>query len=121
MTSASAAAPRLSELAALISEKAAYLERYLDDNNLPQPSFRANGPNTFPVEATAVEASAARFALIDAAKDLRDLVVGPRDTLRWLVLNVCSYTFLLLDSRELLLEKSMNGARQMNVVTDDCV
>jgi hypothetical protein len=82
------ATPKLSELAAIISQKAAYLENYLEEHNLPQPSFSADGPSSFPVAATAQEASAARFALIDAAKDLRDLVVGPEDTLKWLVLNV---------------------------------
>lgn len=84
---ASQPVPKLSELAALIAEKATYLECFLDDNNLPHPSFVPDGPSQFPVTSLQGEASAARFALIDAAKDLRNLVTGPKDTLRWIALN----------------------------------
>ncbi|EIW79807.1 S-adenosyl-L-methionine-dependent methyltransferase [Coniophora puteana RWD-64-598 SS2] len=78
--------PRLSELAAQIAEQAVILEKFLDDNNLPQPSFGVQGPAAFPVGADQKAANDARFSLIGATKDLRGLVVGPADTLKWLVL-----------------------------------
>jgi hypothetical protein len=56
-TMASKKSHRLSELAAQISQKAAYLEKYLDDHNLPQPSFGADGPATFPVPPDQAEAT----------------------------------------------------------------
>jgi len=85
MSSSSAS---LTQLAKGILANAQIIEGFLSSNNLPQPSFGANGPKDFPVGAGYTEIHAARHALIDATKELRDLVIYPTDTLKWMIMNV---------------------------------
>jgi len=64
------------------------IENFLVSNNLPEPSFSADGPTDFPVGIDHAEIQNARNAVIDATKELRDLIIGPRDMLRWMIINV---------------------------------
>lgn len=80
----------LTELAKSILEDAQTLDSFLSSHNLPQPSFAADGVKDFPVGTEHADIHAIRHRLIDATKELRDLVVGPKDTIKWMIMNVSS-------------------------------
>ncbi|KAF8242344.1 S-adenosyl-L-methionine-dependent methyltransferase [Wilcoxina mikolae CBS 423.85] len=74
----------LSALAAEISKHAAILDSYIADNDLPDPSFSADGPLDFPIPSTASpELRASRTALLEATKCLFDLTTGPTTAIGW--------------------------------------
>ncbi|KAH8812830.1 S-adenosyl-L-methionine-dependent methyltransferase [Xylogone sp. PMI_703] len=77
----------LTQLAKDILANAQKIEDFLASNNLPQPSFNAEDAEDFPVALEHAEIHKARYALIDATRELRDLVVGPLDTLKWMIMN----------------------------------
>jgi hypothetical protein len=78
-------ASRLSELSAIIAEKTAVIEAYLAAKGLPQPSFHPNAPVELgPIAREDEHILKARVAIIDATKELRDLAVGPDDSLRYM-------------------------------------
>ncbi|KAJ5786870.1 uncharacterized protein N7503_012082 [Penicillium pulvis] len=77
----------LTELAKSILEDAQTLDSFLSSHNLPQPSFAADGVKDFPVSTEHADIHAIRHRLIDATKELRDLVVGPKDTIKWMIMN----------------------------------
>jgi hypothetical protein len=68
-------------LAATITRETETLNKYLIANNLPSPSFDVSTPANFP--KLSPEAKKAREEIIRATLELRDLVVGPEDTIRW--------------------------------------
>lgn len=78
----------LTELARSILEDAQTLDIFLSSHNLPQPSFAADGVKDFPVGTEHAEIHIIRHRLIDATKELRDLIVGPKDTIKWMIMNV---------------------------------
>lgn len=88
MSTMSSSPASLTQLAKSILASAQLLEEFLSSNNLPQPSFDASGPKNFPAGADNAEIHAARHALLDATRKLRDLVTYPTDTLRWMIMNV---------------------------------
>ncbi|KAI1455388.1 putative O-methyltransferase [Annulohypoxylon moriforme] len=67
-------APRIDQLAATISANTNTITDYLDDNNLPHPSFDADGPITLNLSP---RAERARSTAIDALQELLDLLQGP--------------------------------------------
>ncbi|KAH7376879.1 S-adenosyl-L-methionine-dependent methyltransferase [Plectosphaerella cucumerina] len=73
----------LTALAARIAKSAEVIDSFLKENQLPEPSFEADGPKNFPVTDKNPEILAARDELIDCTQELRDLVVGPTDTIKW--------------------------------------
>ncbi|KAJ5535674.1 hypothetical protein N7513_008860 [Penicillium frequentans] len=77
----------LTELAKSILEDAQILDSFLSSHNLPRPSFAADGVKDFPVGTEHADIHVIRHRLIDATKELRDLVVGPKDTIRWMIMN----------------------------------
>ena len=82
---ADAKAPsRLSELSSIIAQKTAEIEAYLAAKGLPQPSFHPDAPTELGIAREDENILKARVALIDATKELRDLAVGPDDSLRYL-------------------------------------
>ncbi|KAI9838008.1 MAG: hypothetical protein M1819_006162 [Sarea resinae] len=76
----------LLDLAAEVSTAAKTISEYLTSQNLPQPSFDADGPATFPVPPSNTEIQRARLALIEASHALHDLAVGPTDSIKRLPL-----------------------------------
>jgi 6-hydroxytryprostatin B O-methyltransferase len=73
--------PTLSQLAEKVFASAKQLEVFLETENLPQPSFAANGP-TYVVPKTAHKATHnARVALAEAALKLFNLASGPSELL----------------------------------------
>ncbi|KAH8881982.1 S-adenosyl-L-methionine-dependent methyltransferase [Thozetella sp. PMI_491] len=83
---AASAAASLTQLAQTILAKAQALEDFLSSEKLPQPSFEASGPKAFPVGPEHSEIHAIRHALIDATKDLQNLVAYPADQLKWTIM-----------------------------------
>ena len=80
--------PSLTELAKSILEDAQTIDSFLSSHNLPQPSFAADGVKDFPVGTDHADVHAIRHRLIDATKELRDLIIGPKDTIKWMIMNV---------------------------------
>ncbi|KAL8934943.1 MAG: hypothetical protein Q9216_005660 [Gyalolechia sp. 2 TL-2023] len=71
---------RIRELANRIRANVDQLDTYLDTNNLPQPSFAADGPVELCIKSTSVEAC--RLATIEDAIEIQDLLLGPKMLLR---------------------------------------
>ncbi|KAL2783139.1 O-methyltransferase-domain-containing protein [Aspergillus keveii] len=78
----------LTQLARRILQYAEDLDTFYASNNLPLPSFSADAPHSFHADITThPEIHNTRHSLIDATKELRDLIIGPRDTLKWMIMN----------------------------------
>jgi hypothetical protein len=85
---------RLLELSNIIAEKTAVIDAYLDEKGLPQPSFDPDGPAELgPIAREDEHIQKARIELIDATKELRDLAIGPADTVRYLPWDVRTLRF----------------------------
>jgi hypothetical protein len=93
---------RLTELTDIISINTKRIVQYFADNGLQNLSFDVTAPGDFPVPTANAEIHQARRAVIHATKDLYDLMVGPRESLRWMAWSVCTrsllcdFTFLFL-------------------------
>ncbi|MCJ1277463.1 hypothetical protein MMC21_005276 [Puttea exsequens] len=70
-------------LSSTISTETKKLAAYIQQNNLPDPSFAADGPPIFPTPVENAELQASRMELMKAAQDLAALALGPVETLRW--------------------------------------
>lgn len=86
---------RLTELTNIIATETKKIEAYFADNGLPNLSFDVNAPANFPVPSSEKEIHAARRSVINATQELHDLMVGPRETVRWLAWNVCAELLIL--------------------------
>lgn len=78
---ASSASTNMTQLADTISRETARLEKYLQDNGLPMPSFDVDAADDFPRLPDDMQRS--RLEIIHATKQLRDLTIGPRESVRW--------------------------------------
>jgi hypothetical protein len=84
----------LMQLAQRILQSAEDLAAFYASNNFPPPSVSVDAPQSCPADITThPEIHNTRHSLIDATKDLRDLIIGPRDTLKWMIMN--DYTLAL--------------------------
>lgn len=72
-----------SDYAAEITKHAKILDAYIEENDLPQPSFSQNGPLKFPVPNSALAAQASRTAIVEASKSLFSLAAGPTNAIAW--------------------------------------
>ena len=79
------AASRIAQLSGLIAVNVAKLEGYLNENNLPFPSFDVDGPVKINYSSDAPEIEAARTAAVEASIELHDLLQGPILALRPMV------------------------------------
>jgi hypothetical protein len=77
---------RLIALAQTITRETEILDRYLKENDLPYPNFDVEGPSDFP--RLPDDISRARHEVVRATTELRDLTVGPTETLRWMAWDV---------------------------------
>ncbi|PSR85763.1 S-adenosyl-L-methionine-dependent methyltransferase [Coniella lustricola] len=68
-------------LAEKISRETAKLENHIKQRGLPMPSFDVDAPDDFPRLPDEIQAS--RMEIVNATKQLRDLAVGPRESVRW--------------------------------------
>ena len=78
-----AAHSRIAELTAIISENTQKVDQYFAANNLSPLSFGSDGPLDFPVPSSNKEIQHARRVVVNATQELHDLMVGPREHIRW--------------------------------------
>ncbi|ROV97171.1 hypothetical protein VPNG_08825 [Cytospora leucostoma] len=64
-----------------IAEETEKLERYMKANGLAMPAFDVGAADDFPKLPEKIQRS--RLEIINATKELRDLAVGPRESVRW--------------------------------------
>ncbi|KAI1212023.1 putative O-methyltransferase [Annulohypoxylon truncatum] len=69
------------ELSVRIATNTARVNDYLSANNLPQPSFDVNAPLQFVISPSEPEVAAAHQAVLHDCRELRDLMLGPREYL----------------------------------------
>lgn len=72
-----------------IAQETEKLEKYMKENGLIMPSFDVDAADDFPKLPAEMQKS--RLEIIHATKELRDLAVGPRESVRWGVWEVSSY------------------------------
>ncbi|KAL8720152.1 MAG: hypothetical protein Q9225_002940 [Loekoesia sp. 1 TL-2023] len=80
----------LCELAARISTETKKIADFIQENELPDPSFALGGPASLPIPVENAELQASRMALVKAAEDLSILAFGPVESLRWKAWNLSS-------------------------------
>lgn len=73
---------RMAYLAQKIATETAALEAYLKDAGLPLPSFDVDADPDYGAKLSE-SARRSRQEIIHATKELRDLAVGPRESMRW--------------------------------------
>jgi len=71
---------RIAKLAALVKSNTDLVDRYLQEHDLPSPSFEENGPVDFEIESKDIQD--ARTVAIDASMELHELLLGPSLCLR---------------------------------------
>lgn len=64
-----------------IAKETEKLEAYMKENGLAMPSFDVDAADDFPRLPEEIQRS--RLEIIHATKELRDLAVGPRESVRW--------------------------------------
>lgn len=72
---------RISQLAMLIAQHTATLDRFFVESKLPTPSFEPDALSSLPIPDDAKEIKAARLELIEACAELQALVTGPKEYL----------------------------------------
>ncbi|KAL3422651.1 o-methyltransferase [Phlyctema vagabunda] len=72
----------LVELAAVITRETEKLNGYLRDRGLPTPGFDIDSPLNFP--SLPADIKRARESVVQATKDLNDLVTGPEESIRYM-------------------------------------
>ena len=77
---------KLIELAQTIMRETEKLNRFIGENELPEPSFDADAPLTFPKLPNELKKS--REDVMKATKELGELVTGPRESIRWMAWDV---------------------------------
>lgn len=93
---------KISKLAAIISTETGKVEKYFQENGLPLPSFEAETFNDFHTLPPPIAKS--RSEVIQATQELKDLMMGPGESVRWMAWDV-SPDHLNLSSFELLREE----------------
>lgn len=104
---------RLTTLSRDIEEKTRFLTDALRSKGLEAPSYQANGLSDFPL--TEAEAVKARQELVALTKELHDLVLGPRESLKnmaWEVGSCLSFIFVT----DKLCESLVMGSKCVNCV-----
>ena len=71
----------LSKLVSDISQQVSVLEKYLEQNDLPEPSVAEGGLTEWKIPPTEKDLAAARVGLLDTIDSLRYLALGPTEVL----------------------------------------
>lgn len=85
---APASVERLTALSQAIAEKTAVITDYLTSNGLEAASFDVDGLAVFPIPIAAEKPYNARLDLIALTKELHDIALGPRETVKYLAWDV---------------------------------
>ncbi len=78
----------MDKLTAKIAANVTIINNYLKENDLPIPSLERDSPPEFPVPTSERDIHLARLNLIEAAKAMYDLALGPVDMLGWSAMTV---------------------------------
>ncbi|KAI1473841.1 S-adenosyl-L-methionine-dependent methyltransferase [Daldinia eschscholtzii] len=90
------ASSKMIALAQKITSETEKVETYFKVNGLVTPSFDADAPGDFPIMPDDISRS--RREVIHATQELHDLMVGPRESVRWMAWDVSiSPTLVPLD------------------------
>lgn len=81
-------ASRVSELSSIIAENTKKIDDFFAREGLPELTFDPTGPGDFPVPSNNEEIQKARRAVVLATQELHDLMVGPREHIRWMAWSV---------------------------------
>lgn len=85
---ATASVERMTVLAEEISRKTKVITEYLASKGLEATSFDVQGLAQFPIDPSEGEPYNARLELIALTKELHDIAVGPKESLRYLAWDV---------------------------------
>jgi hypothetical protein len=85
------AASRMLELTEIIAANTKKVDEFFRAEGMPDLSFNVDAPGDFPVLSSNTEIQQARRAIVNATQELHDLMVGPRETVRWLAWSVSTY------------------------------
>jgi hypothetical protein len=88
------AGSRLTELTGIIATNTKKVDDFLKAEGQPGLAFDVNAPVDFPVPSSNIEIQQARRAVVNATQELHDLMVGPRETVRWLAWSVSTSSML---------------------------
>jgi len=83
-----ASGSRLTELTNIIATETEKIDQFFAKNGIPHLSFDPDAPADFPVPSSNAEIQEARRTIVNATKELHDLMVGPRETIRWMAWSV---------------------------------
>ena len=76
----------LLKLSQIIARETEKVDTYLRENSIPAPTFEADGLSEYPTLPDEIQKS--RLTVIKAAADLKDLMVSPKESLRWMAWDV---------------------------------
>ena len=93
------ASNHITELSGKIAENSKIITDYLVARNLPAPSFNVDGLTELAISPADKKAFAARSNLIATTKELHDLILGPKESLRHLAWDVYMKSSILLSRR----------------------
>ncbi|KAK2591762.1 hypothetical protein QQS21_010552 [Conoideocrella luteorostrata] len=82
---------RLTDISRRIEENTHTLADKLNTQGLNAPSYGADGFADFPLKDSGTEALQARQQILELTEELRDLILGPREYLKLMALDVVSY------------------------------
>jgi hypothetical protein len=74
---------RITQLSAIIAKNTAIIDDYLMSNDQPTPSLGPEALWSLPIPDDAVDIKAARLAVMEACSELKALVTGPKELLRF--------------------------------------
>lgn len=79
---------RIIELSSLIAKETAIINTFFVNSGSPTPSLDADALQSLPIPDDAKDIKVSRLAVIEACSELKALMTGPRELLRF---KVCSY------------------------------
>jgi hypothetical protein len=79
------------ELTEIIATNTKKIDEFFRAEGKPDLSFKVDAPGDFPVPSANTDIQQARRAVVNATQELHDLMVGPRETVRWLAWSVSTY------------------------------
>ncbi|CAJ2504087.1 Uu.00g114810.m01.CDS01 [Anthostomella pinea] len=85
---------RIGALAQQIATETGKVEAYFEKRGWPMPSFEVDSPDDFP--KLPEDVSRCRREVIEATQELHDLMVGPRESVRWMAWDFMSTQCLQL-------------------------
>jgi hypothetical protein len=101
---------KIVELSLLIAQQTALINDYFEQNKLPTPSLDAHALQLLPIANGAAHVNAARDQVIEACSELKALLTGPRELVRFQVCQLV-FQFVFIFMRPLQLERR-DGTQQ---------